>query len=67
MRTALTEISMPGMDLVCNKKISLSSFCRRRAILFCLVVSILFIFLCWGAACFHVSKVTEIYRSADCL
>lgn len=42
MRTALTEISMPGMDLVCNKKISLSSFCRRRAILFCLVVSIRF-------------------------
>lgn len=45
MRTALTEISIPGIDLVCNRKMSLNSFWSKRAILFCLVVSILYRFL----------------------
>ncbi|EXY44445.1 hypothetical protein M118_4076, partial [Bacteroides fragilis str. 3783N1-2] len=37
IRTALTDTSTPGIALVCNRKISLSSFCNRRDILFCLV------------------------------
>ena len=43
IRTALTDTNTPGMALVCNRKISLSSFCNKRAILFCLVVSINFL------------------------
>ena len=40
IRTALTETNVPGMDFVWSRNISLSSFCNRRDILFCLVVSI---------------------------
>ena len=59
MRTALTEISMPGMDLVCNKKISLSSFCRRRAILFCLVVSYCSFFYAGVQPVFTLAKLLK--------
>ena len=46
------------VPLVCNRKMSLNSFWSKRAILFCLVVSILYRFFDLK------SKVTEIYRSA---
>ena len=40
MRTMLTDTIVPWVLRVCAKKISLSSFCSRRLILFCRVVSI---------------------------
>ena len=43
IRQALTETNTPFIALVCSMKISLSSFCISREILFCLVVSIFFI------------------------